>query len=146
MFVFYDIDDLLMLHALRLLPSINVPILVAEGKLQFHTYTTNAKIRDLSNSGLVTLIPLDDLGYEFVAMNRKKYSAAGCPLLEVLYMCHSQNAVLIVEENESFIRTLANVFQVEMITLDEFNTATINNKEYFEFINEMKKDKQRLNL
>ncbi|TKB99147.1 hypothetical protein [Pedobacter cryophilus] len=138
--------DLLLLQLTKVLPSLNVPILVAKGKLKYHNNNTIYKINDLGDKGLIVIKELDDEGYEFVLSNRKEFAAAGSALLEIFYLCKTNNAILIVDEEEILIRDFANKLQVRTSTLDEFNQVTVNNKEYFEFINEMKKDKQRLNL
>lgn len=146
MFVFYDIQDLMLLQLTRLLPSISVPILVADGILKYHSPPVPERVKMLEKDGLIQLISLDDAGYKFVQGNRRKYRQAGCSLLEVFYMCLSHKAILIVGEEETLIRSLAKELKIKTFTMEEFNRATVNNKEYFEFINELRKEKQRFNL
>jgi len=146
MFVFYDINDLMLLQLTKLLPSINVPILIAEGMLRYHSHPIPDRVKMLEKDGLVQIKPLDEEGYKFVLNNKKNYRQAGCALLEVFHMCQTHNAILIVGEEETLIRSLATQLGIKTFTMDEFNQSTVNNKEYFEFINEIKKEKQKLNL
>jgi len=141
MFTFYDINDLLLLHLARILPSIDVPILVAEGKLKRHVAQVIMRVKDIQQKGLVNIISLDDPGFDFVLTNRKQYRAAGSSVLEMFYMCKTNHATIVVDQDETMIRDLANTFGINVCTLDEFNLATVNNQEYFQFINEMKKER-----
>lgn len=141
MFTFYDINDLLLLHLTRILPSIDVPILVAEGKLKRHMSQVIMRVRDIQQKGLVKIISLDDPGFDFVLTHRKQYRAAGTSVLEMFYMCKTNHATIVLDQEESMIRSLASTFGVNVCTLDEFNLATVNNQEYFQFIIDMKKDR-----
>ena len=141
MFAFYDLNDLLLLHLARILASIDVPILVPEGKLKRHNGQVNVRVKDLQQKGLVSIIPLDDPGFDFVLTNRRQYRAAGNSVLEMIYMCKTKHVTMVVDQDELMIRTLASNFGVNVCTLDEFNLATVNNPEYFQFINDMKKDR-----
>lgn len=141
MFAFYDINDLLLLHLARILPSIGVPILVAEGKLNRHVSQVIMRTRDLAEKGLLNIITLDDPGFEFVLAHRRQYRAAGNSVLEMIYMCKTNHATMVVDQNELMIRNLASTFGVNVCTLDEFNFATVNNLEYFQLINEMKRER-----
>lgn len=129
----------------QLIQSLDVPILVAKGKLKRHDPPIVKRIEGLDEKGYVSIRELDDLGMEFVLRHRKEYRAVGNSFLEMIYMSKSNNATIIVDVDEKMIRNVAKLFEINVCTLNEFNLATVNNTEYFEFINEMKKERNRMN-
>jgi hypothetical protein len=143
MFTFYDLNDLLLLNNVQLLPRLGVPILIPRGKLKRHEFATVKRIEGIADKGYVKIFELDDEGFAFVIENRRSYRSESHSFLEMLYMCKSTNSAIVAEEDEHTVRAAAHDFGLNVYTMDEFNTATINNKEYFDFINEIKLERRR---
>lgn len=142
MFVFYEMNDLILLNTCRILQNIEAPILVSANKLKNHVSHTIVRVKEIRDKGLITIKDQDDDCFDFVRSNSKRYPAAGNSLLALFHFCRQEHAILIVDEEELLVREMANAFDIKVNSLDEFNLATINNIEYFEFINEMKKEKK----
>lgn len=143
MFVFYEIPDMHLLHLVKVLDKLDVPILVPEGLLKRYEPAAQSRSRALHEQGLILIKTLDDNGYDFVNKHRKNFRALGESLLELYYLCIAENATLIVNDDETLVREHAEIFGVSVCTLNEFNLATVNNKERFDFINEMKMEIKR---
>ena len=143
MFTFYDLNDLLLLNNVQVLPRLGVPILIPRGKLKRHEFATVKRFEGLAGKGYVNILELDDAGFEFVIQNKKRYRSESHSFLEMLYISKSTNSTIIAEDDESTVRSAAADFGINVYNMDEFNTATINNKEYFDFINEIKLERRR---
>lgn len=144
MFVFYDLNDLILLDTLHLTEQLydnQVAVLVSEMKLQNHAHTTEQRIRKIAEKGYLKIIPSDDSTFQFVISNCKVYRSAGKQLLGLIHFCKCHHAVLIVDEGNTYVRGLADTFNIPVFSLREFNKATLNNTEYIEFMMEVKKQK-----
>ncbi|WP_316844988.1 hypothetical protein [Pedobacter psychrodurus] len=143
MFTFYDTNDLLLLQKVSILSNIEVPILVCNAKLKRHNGQVIAQVRSLHDKGLVSIKETSDIGFEFVLEHRRTYRALGNSFLEMIHMCISHSTTIVVNDDETMVRSLAKLFKINVFTMEEFNQATVNNKEYFEFINEIKRERDR---
>jgi len=142
MFVFYHLDDLILLHKLQVLRRIaatGVKLLIPALREANYSASYWQQIREIADQGIVTIqehvMPLD-----FIQKHEPDNRLAGKSLLMLIHFCLNEHAVLVANEDDVFINQLCGAFKVPVYTLGEFNSATINNKEYFEFMAEIKKE------
>lgn len=142
MFVFYHLDDLILLHKLQVLRRIaatGVKLLIPALSEANYSAVYWQQIRDIADQDIITIqeqvMPLD-----FIKQHESSNRLAGKSLLTLLHFCLTEHAVLVANEDDTFVNQLCTVFKVPVYTLAEFNAATINNKEYFEFMAEIKKE------
>lgn len=143
MFVFYHLDELLLLHRLRVLERIaatGVKILVPALSEADYSPAYWQQLREIDGKGTLT-IREQEMPLEFIQKHEPENRLAGRSLLMLMHFCLKEQSVLVGNEEDLFIQNLCAAFKIPFYTLAEFNTATINNKEYFEFIAELKKEK-----
>lgn len=142
MFVFYRLDDLILLNRLQILSRIaetGVKILVpslSEANLSAVYWAT---IKSIARKGTIQIkdhnIPL-----EFFAEHEAYNKFAGKGLLMLAHFCSVENSILIINDEDLFVKKLFLDLGLQTYSLEEFNKATINNQEYFEFMMEIKKE------
>lgn len=145
MFVFYNLYDLVLLHRLQVIQRVietGVKIMVPAIKETDYSAGFWMRIADMADKTLVDIKDSDNTCFDFVSENEPAYKSAGKSLLALIHFCIQENAVLIVNGEESFILEVCLGLGLETCSLDEFNQVTINNKEYFEFMAEMKREQQ----
>jgi len=144
MFVFHNLKDLILLHhakMLQLIVDTGVKIMVPEISRTAYSAPFWVGIDDIAKKGWVSLKDSDDTCFEFVMAHARNYRFAGKPLLALMHFCRQERAVLIVDDDETLVRTVCAELNVNTCSLLDFNRATINNNEYFEFIMEVKESR-----
>jgi hypothetical protein len=143
MFVFYNLYDLVLLHRLQVIQRITetgAKIFVPAIWAADHSAPFWSRITEMSDRGLIKIKDSDDCLFDFIAINEPANPLAGKPLLALVHFCKRENAVLIVNEDEVLIQEICRKLDLKTCSMDEFNKATINNIEYFEFMAEIKRE------
>lgn len=141
MFVFYHLDDLLLLHRLQVLRRISatgVKLLVPALREADYSPSYWQQIKEIAGQKVIVMQE-QEMPMEFICKHEPANRLAGRSLLMLIHFCLAEHAVLVANEDDNFVKTLCSKFKVPVYSLEEFNAATINNKEYFEFMAEMKK-------
>ncbi|MBK0379331.1 hypothetical protein [Mucilaginibacter segetis] len=148
MFVFYHLDDLILLHRLQVLSRIaatGVNVLIPALKEADYSPVYWQQLREIAARGIIT-IKEQEIPMDFILEHQVVHRRAGRSLLMLLHFCLSEHAILVANEDDVFVRALCTALKVPVYSLEDFNIATINNKMYFEFMAELKKEQAaRLN-
>ena len=142
MFVFYDLNDLILLHRLQVLGRITatgVNIVVPALREASYSVTYWMQIKRIAECGHL-IIKDQEMPLKFISENERKFRMAGRSLLMLLHFCLVEHAILVLNDEDELIKQLCAELGVQFYTLHDFNIATINNKEYFDFITEIKKE------
>jgi len=143
MFVFYHLQDFILLERLQLLKLIaEKGFIISMSQLVLCDYSPqiNGQIENIAQKGLVEIREQDDTVYDFIENNNEKYPASGRSLLALLHFCKNGNYTLVVDSEDVFVVQFANLFSVPTCTLLDFYRSTINDEKYIEFIMELKKE------
>lgn len=143
MFVFYHLDDLILLHRLQVLRRIaatGVKLLVPALSEADYSASYWVQVREIATQEII-VIQEQEMPIEFIQKHEPANRLAGRSLLMLMHFCLQEHAVLVANEDDHFVRSLCERFKVPFYSLAEFNAATINNKEYFEFMAEIKKER-----
>ncbi|OJW81532.1 MAG: hypothetical protein BGO69_09105 [Bacteroidetes bacterium 46-16] len=143
MFVFYHLQDFILLEKLQLLKLIaEKSFIISISQLVLSDYSThiNRQIEGIAQKGLVEIREQDDSVYDFVESNNEKYPASGRSLLALLHFCKSGNYTLVVDTEDVIVAQFASLFSVPICTLLDFYRSTINDEKYIEFIMELKRE------
>lgn len=143
MFVFYQVQDFILLEKLQLLKLIaEKGFIISISQLVLCDYSTliNMQIENIAQKGHVEIGEQEDSVFEFVESNNEKYPELGRSLLALLHFCKTGNYTLVVEASEVIVTQFANLFSVSTCTLLDFYRSTINDEKYIEFIMELKKE------
>ncbi|RYE27466.1 MAG: hypothetical protein EOP45_01135 [Sphingobacteriaceae bacterium] len=148
MFVFYHLDDLILLHRLQVLGRIaatGVSLLVPALKEADYSPVYWQQVKEIAAKGIIT-IKEQEMPIGFIHQHQPTFRYAGRSLLMLLHFCLAEQAIMVVNEDDLFVQQLCGALKVPVYSLEDFNTATINNKMYFEFMAEIKKEQtSRLN-
>lgn len=143
MFVFYHLDDLILLHRLQVLRRIaatGVKLLIPALSEADYSVSYWVQVREIAAQEII-VIQEHEMPIEFIQNHEPANRLAGRSLLMLMHFCLQEHAVLVANEDDHFVRNLCGVFKVPVYSLAEFNAATINNNEYFEFMAEIKKER-----
>lgn len=136
-YLFYDIQHLIMLERLKLLRAIadgGYRMIISEFRLAYYSGIMQRQLRSIIESGTMELLDQGEGAGEFLAEYADTFAHAGNGVLLLMHLCKTENAVLIVEGEESLIAELADFFSVPTMTLVEFYTQTIKDERYRSFL------------
>jgi hypothetical protein len=143
MFVFYHIEDLILLERLQLLKLITdkgfkiyASQLIRGGYLN----QTCWQVENIAQKGLIEIKEQDSSVYDFVEKYNEEYPASGRSLLALIHFCKIENYTLVLDANELIVQQLAEAFSVATCTLIDFYKDTIEDDKYIKFITELKKE------
>ena len=137
MFIFYDIQHLVMLGQLKLLQPLIADghkILTSEYRLSYYSGTKQYQIRTMIEAGLVQLIDQPEDLTSFIDEFSESFSYAGEGVLLLMHLCKTSKSTLVIEEDEQLIIDVAAYFGVSTISIIEFYKQKIKDKKYHEFL------------
>nr|WP_294899666.1 hypothetical protein [uncultured Pedobacter sp.] len=97
-------------------------------------------VKEIDRKGLI-IIKEQDMPSAFILKHESMNRSAGRSLLMLIHFCLVEHSILIINEEDTFIKNICETFKVQVYSLGEFNIATINNKEYFDFMEDIKKER-----
>jgi hypothetical protein len=137
LYVFYDIQQMMMLHQLQLLRQIvddGNSIITSDLRLSYYSNQKQHQVKHLAEAGLVAMVEHDDDLANFMDRYRDTYSYAGEGVLFLMHLCRCQNCILIIDEAELLVTDIAAYFGVRTMPLKEFFNQRVKDPRYFEFI------------
>lgn len=141
MYVFYDVQDLVLLEKLQLVKLITEKgfcIKVSQLRLNDYTGKMVRQIQALANKKMIEIIDQKIEVFEFVEEQDEVHISAGKSLLGLIHFCKSEGLILVVDEKETMVNELADLFSVSRSTLTDFYKETINDEKYINFMMELK--------
>ncbi|HWB26305.1 MAG TPA: hypothetical protein VG738_12530 [Chitinophagaceae bacterium] len=143
MFVFYRIEDFILLEKLQLIKLIverGFVIQLPQLRLGNFGFNKCRQLETLAEKGMIEIKEERSDVFCFVEKYNVIYRGAGRSLLALLYFCQTEKSIFIVDENETMIRGLAKEMNIQTCSLIEFYKDTLNDEKYLPFIIEIKKN------
>lgn len=143
MFVFYDIEDLILLDWLRLLKVVTdngYDIVIPEMRLLSYSFAKRVAINEIAKKGQLTIAEQKDSLSDFIEENEEKYVSAGKSLLGLIHFCKTENAILVLNNKNCLPFNIANDFSIGIFSLEEFYQQAVKEEKYYKFIMELKKE------
>lgn len=137
MFIFYDIQHLIMMGQLKLVQPLvddGHKILTSEYRLSYYSGTKQYQIRTMIEAGLVQLIDQPEDLTTFIDEFSEPFSYAGEGVLLLMHLCKSSKSTLVIEEDEQLIIDVAAYFGVCTISIIEFYKQKIKDTKYHDFL------------
>lgn len=139
MFFFYDIEYLCLLNSLRQLELIEqdgLKIYVPEMQLLNYSAPIRAQIRELSTRSAVDLVNYDGFS-EFLDKNNLVNSVLGKGFLFLLHCAKQKNGIIVIDSDRKSQLRLCDDLSIDTLSVAEFSSSIIRNKEYLIFINKI---------
>jgi len=143
MFVFYDIEELILLDRLRLLKVVThngYDIVVPEMRLSSYSYAKRIAINEIAKTGQIKISEQKDSLSDFIEENEERYISAGKSFLGLIHFCKTESAILVLNNKECLPFAIANEFSIGIFSLEEFYQQAVKEEKYFKFIMELKKE------
>lgn len=143
MFVFYDIEDLILMDRLRLLKVVTdngYDIVVPEMRLLSYSYKKRTAINEIAKKGLITITEQKDSLSDFIEEHEDRCVSAGKSLLGLIHFCTTENAILVLNDKKCLPFAIANDFSIGIFSLEEFYLQAVKEEKYYKFIMELKKE------
>lgn len=142
-FVFYDIEELILLDRLRLLKIVaenGHGIIMPEMRLHSYSYIKRIHIQEIMKKGLIKICDQKDCLTDFIEEHDSVYSYAGKSLLALIHFCKTEDAVLVIDDKDTLPCEIANEFSVSVLSLEEFYRRSIKDEKYYRFLVELRKE------
>jgi len=136
-YIFYNIQHLIMLGQLKLLQSLiddGYKIITSEYRLSYYSGPKQYQVRSMIENGLVQLIDQPDDLTLFIEEFSEPFSYAGEGVLLLMHLCKCSNCTLVIEEDEQMILDVATYFGVTTISILEFYKQKIKDPKYHGFL------------
>ncbi|ALJ04880.1 hypothetical protein APS56_06985 [Pseudalgibacter alginicilyticus] len=142
MFFFYDIEYLCWLNSLKQLDLIEedgLKILVPEMHLQNYGLAIRMQIQAISNRKVLDIVDCDGF-YDFLTQYDLLDSIYGKGFLFLLHCAKQKNGIVIIGDDRKSQLQLCSNLEINTLSIAEFSSNVIRNKDYLVFINKIRSE------
>lgn len=143
MFVFYDIEELILMDRLKLLKVMadnGHAFVVPEMRLLSYSYRKQLVISEIAKRGFIQIVDQNNSLADFIEEHESTFPYAGKSLLALIHYCQTESAIFVLDDKNSLPFLVAEAFAIPTFSLEEFYANTVQEEKYYQFIMELKKE------